>query len=454
MELLKKENMQDIAQIKRFMELCSLIPGFGKEFVKDPEGILKKYNLPLTKEDVVFYPVKEPGVMKPVYTTGKAQLYADFMAKKFEYIDETRQVCVPSNEAFKKWRERQINRCRMELGGKSNFLVHVPLTIELADGCSVGCEFCGLNAGRLKSVFRYTDENAKLFRGVLNVVNEIIGHAASEATMYFATEPLDNPDYELFLADFLKEFDKIPQITTATVMRHAERMHKLLKQIAEDGRTIYRFSVLSEELAWKILDEFTPEELLFVELLPQFSEAPSNGFVSTGRNASDTENYDNTISCVSGFVVNMARQEIRLTTPTNATKEHPTGEYILETAHFESVEDFKNIMLGMIRKYMMNIIKPSNAIGLQSYVGWRREGNEIVVESKAGTVAKFDTSKDAQNLYETVLGLIEEGTHTRREIVEKTIQMNNVGGSGTEYLFYIISKLWNMGIAVDKSGQI
>ena len=57
----------------------------------------------------------------------------------------------------------------------------------------------------------------------------IVGDAAGRGLCYYATEPLDNPDYECFLVDFHAEFGRVPQTTTAAATRDIERTRRLLR---------------------------------------------------------------------------------------------------------------------------------------------------------------------------------------------------------------------------------
>ena len=190
--------------IKRFMEYYTMIPHFCEEFDKDPEGVLSKNGFPLTPEDVTFLPMDltKPRFMEAKYPDSKGPLYADFMNRKFRHVEELLQDCRPSDERFARWRDDQIARCMLDLGPQYSSIIHTPLVFELSKGCSVGCKFCGLNAGPLRELFRYTEENAALWKDILNRVKEMFGPAAGEAPLYFASEPLDNPDYEQFKEDF------------------------------------------------------------------------------------------------------------------------------------------------------------------------------------------------------------------------------------------------------------
>lgn len=453
--LAAREDEYKIGWIKRFMEYETMIPGFHDEEVADPEAALKKYGIPLTLEEISFYPPDEddPYNMRPVFPDSDASLYTRFMKNKIAYRDKIKEDDLPALPAMRKWHKRQQGRCLAVLGARCDMLVHVPFTLELSDGCSVGCPFCGLNAGSLKKVFRYTDENAKLFRDVLTGVKEMIGEAAGQGTMYYATEPLDNPDYESFLADYMDIFGRIPQITTATALRHKELLHKLLSELNEDGRTVYRFSVLSAEDALKIFEEFTPEELVYTELLPQYDDAPACAFANAGRRGEILGEYDDTISCVTGFVVNFARGTVRLCAPTSADSDHPTGEIIFETAEFTNAQECMDAIKGMISRHMANIIAPSDRIRLRHGLKWRTEDDTIKVENGKGTVFTISSGK-SEDVYIKMLEMFSQGYHTRQEVVSKLLDKYKGMLVRSDIFFYAINRLWELGILELESGKV
>lgn len=454
-ELISKEGIKKVAWIKRFMEYESLFPGFAAEVQAGGNETLKKYGIPLDVSEIGFEnrDPHNPNHMDSARPGTVSDDYAEFMNHKFAMIDILRSECEPTNDTFKRWRARQIGRCNMQLGPKVVALIHAPVVFELADGCSVGCEFCGLNAGRLKSVFKYTEENAALFKDVLNICKEVVGDAAGSGTLYFASEPLDNPDYELFMKDYVDIFGRIPQITTATVLKHKEQMHKLLKALMEDRRQIYRFSVLSLEHAKEIFDEFTPEELVLVELLPQFEEAPTNNFVNAGRNADKNEEYGDTISCVSGFIINMARKQIRISTPTWACKEHPTGEYLLYTRDFTDAESFREALTEGIKTYMSNILGPKEELRVRPFIDCFTQGKEFVMNAHNGMEYRVKDEK-AIEIYEAIFKIIGKEYKTREEIVKEFIKLPKYNGVRTDLIFYTINKFWSMGLLECKSGKL
>ncbi len=451
----KKEDEEKIGWIKRFMEHEGLIPGFHDEVQADPAGTIRKYGFPLTPEEVSF-DRSEPGHiydMKPVFPETAASTYAKFMKSKIASRDQIKMDSVPSLEAMRKWHKRQSGRCLAQLGARSDAMVHVPFTMELADGCSVGCEFCGLNAGKLKSIFRYTDENALLFREILVGAKELIGDAAGQGTLYFASEPLDNPDYELFLKDFMEVFHKIPQITTAVALRHKDRLHELLKDVNEEGKTIYRFSCLSLETVRQIFKEFTPKELVYTELLPQFEEAPGSAFANAGRRSNKSGQLDNTISCVSGFVVNFARKTVRLTTPVPADEAHPTGEILLGEVPFEDSADCINAMKEMIRINMSNLIGPKDRIRVRKGFTYKEECGKIIIENDIGARYEMNAEKGT-DFYKNMFEIMSGGYHTKSEVVTELLKPYEGAIVRSDLFHYCINRMWESGILELESGKV
>ncbi len=449
------KDMKDIANVKRLMEYQALIPGFYDSYIKEPERFLAELGMDYTPEDVSFKPntVEDGEIrMHASFSGTPAEKYAEFMDNKLKYRNITRQLCEPGNAAMKKWRARQISRCMVQLGSRSNALIHVPLSIELSDGCSVGCRFCALASARLQSVFRYTEENAKLFNEVISVAKEIIGDAAGMGTLYFASEPLDDPDYELFKEDYTKCFGTIPQITTARSTMNIERLRPLLREINENQKVIYRFSLLSEEMTKQVFEAFTPEELILTELLPQYEEAPSSALIKSGRGA-DGDEYENTISCVSGFIVNMARRDVKLTTPVWSSKEHPTGEAILETGSFTNAEEFRKLILGMIKRHMGNLIAPDDKIKLEDDVKFEMNDNEVKFISDRGIVLTMEVKGDP-SVFRKMVDLLSSGFLTKREIISKLCQDQEGIVVATEFLYHALNRWWNLGLIKCESGRL
>lgn len=445
----KDEDLHDIAQIKRFIEILALVPGANEEYREQPEAFLQKYHIPFTPKDLA-YQLSNPGDFrsaKAIHRGTGIEKYIAFTTNKLNWRDSLRESSTPENEIMKKWRSRQIIRCEGAFGFQNHSYIHTVLTIELSSGCSVGCDFCGLNAGKLRKIYRATPENMQEWREILTISKDIIGDAAGYGTCYYATEPMDNPDYEKFVAVYKEIFGRLPQITTAAALRDKERTRKLIHEMTAEGDTIYRFSVQSLEQLQEIRDTFTPEELILVELLPQYKEAPSANFVKAGRNAGE-EDYEGTIACLTGFVVNMAEHTIRLSTPVHASKLHPTGEAVICREIFSDAEDFREKMKMMIQKHMKLLIGPREKIRLYPYFDCDITKKRVKIESKAHYVIKYEKPEEILCLKE-LLPLLEKGTMTRSEIVSCLQENKKKWGCEPEYLFFLLNYFWKQGLLVD-----
>lgn len=217
--------------LKRLYECCSADPlQFSTRLRDDPSETLREIGV---GEDVVG--TDEALVMLDGLCTQSWEknpylaLYRDRVLAVEKLIRQR-----ASREQFvseKLYRYINIVRNRIfltnrEFCGHDNVLYY-PVAFELSKGCSVQCPFCGLAASRLAGIARY-EENRLLWHGILAAVLEIIGPAAGMGPCYFATEPLDNPDYERFMAGYREIFGTVPQTTTAAALREPERFRVLL----------------------------------------------------------------------------------------------------------------------------------------------------------------------------------------------------------------------------------
>lgn len=363
-ELCEPKRRPKVAALKRLFELWVLDRGFHDAFIDDPEAALAATGLDvdLRSATILLLGISKDPSPEEDLPEGLVW-YQELFEGRYRNNIYARTRELSSEPRFRDWSLRQLRRCDRELGARGKLLLNVPLSFELTSGCSVGCPFCALAAGRLKGIFRYTDENSELWCDVLARMHRVVGDAASRALCYYATEPLDNPDYELFLKDFYDEFGRIPQTTTAAAARNLERTRELLRWGLETNPHFDRFSVLSKALLDELIAAFTPEELIFCDLLPQFEEAPGANFAKAGRNSAEGEPMEGTISCVNGFTINMFERSVRLMAPTSANAEHPTGEIVYEEATFIDGADLEKVVCDMIDRHMHETIGLADIFG-------------------------------------------------------------------------------------------
>lgn len=475
MELLGKSNeemgqeeveriSQKVARFKRGLELLYLLPEAKEEMKKDPEAYLKGYGLEGLNGDemlMVLDPARQKELKDKLSLPEKRRdisealyRYQQFVGNKLYMRNQMREVyCVPSNERMRIWRERQIQRCNGTLGGVNEAFIHDVMNFELSCGCSVGCPFCGVGAKRLQKVYRHTTENAEEFRKILCSAKEILGEAAGRGTLYLASEALDNPDYEQFEEDFYQEFGVIPQITTAIPLRNPARTHALLQELYSKKSFIHRFSLRSLEEARNVLAEFSPDELLRVELLPQYPEAP--GFVPftiAGRElekklevGEEIPEQPGSICCVDGFVVNLAEKSIRLITPCRADAVHPDGVAGPEKVFYENAEDFAAKLRNMIDTYMVNELPRTEPLGFYDYYEKKTVRGQEALVSRHGGHTLLLSQLQGRGMRRTV-ELLLEGKYTKRQIAGLVMEQT---GAEPESIYWYLNQLWKLGMIRD-----
>ena len=263
------KSLVDIAHIKRFIERFNSDGRFRPEFINDPARGMQTLGLSI-----------DPDVVRPIWDQtlegndrydGRPLLaeYRKFYDEKMSLNHQVKHESNPSDSMMNTWRNRQIARLSTQIiDMNADLLVHAPVAFELSKGCSVGCYFCSLSAPKLTDVWAYNSANQYLWRDSLQAIKEVLGTAAQWGFCYWATDPLDNPDYEHFCVDFAEILGRFPQTTTAKPLVSVERTKRLLALSQQySPKIINRFSILTNRSLHKVHESFTPEELLRVELV-------------------------------------------------------------------------------------------------------------------------------------------------------------------------------------------
>ncbi len=391
----------ELATIKRFLELWTIDGSLQGRYRQDPQGVIAETGLPLTPE--ILAPFVDDEVARAFHRDlreDRAQAwplsvrrYKAFYREKRRHREQIRREVQPADPRMAAWRARQMNRCVGTLGrAKATALVHAPAAFELARGCSVGCWFCGLAAPRLQSTWPYSPENSEVWRWTLKVLRQVVGDGARHAFCYWATEPLDNPDYEKFLVDFHQVLGRWPQTTTALAAMDPERTRRLLRLGASKGAEVDRFSILSLRTLLQLHQFFSPEELLRVECLPQNPEALDTYVKATagrarhhaeepGRRTQPADDAS-TIACVSGFLLNMPDRSVRLVTPCQADERFPLGFWTLEEGRFETEQDLRTLLLGMIDRHMPASLDLERPLRLRRDLRWSVDAGVLTLSSR------------------------------------------------------------------------
>lgn len=370
LEVFEPRSFAKISYVKRFNERWQADPNFRKQVYINPQDAFARYQIKLNPEEI--RPLWDKDNKRKL---GKEISAFPLLKKCQEFNELLGHVSHKKSisDSLKKsgiqaWRERQIARTSGQfIQTFTQQLGHFPVAFELNKGCSVGCAFCGVAAPRLSDIFFYNKNNAQLWREVLEVVKDILGFAAGMGFCYWATDPLDNPDYEKFCQDFSEILGIFPHTTTALSVRDIERTRNLLKLARQKKSVFNRFSVLSLPMLNRIHQEFTPEELALVELVIQNKESETiKANVGRLREKKNQQELDysqqGTIACVSGFLFNMVERSVKLISPCHASERWPLGYIVYDQGNFTNADDLKQLLTTIISKHASTEIRPNQLI--------------------------------------------------------------------------------------------
>jgi radical SAM family RiPP maturation amino acid epimerase len=377
------ENLRQLSHIKRFMERLVADPTFRwklAQHIDDPQVVAAEYGINV--DPMQMLPLFSSEHMKYRGTEAEAQwplslLWTTYIKDVIAHRDELfRHGAQQKHAAFGVWRRRQVQRCLSELGASAGSITHPLVAYELSDGCSVGCWFCGISADRFRGHLPYTAETAELWRGVVQYMSDTFGAAAQTGFCYWATDPMDNPDYDKFIADHYKITGFLPQTTTAAPLKDVALTRRVLALFNEHQHVINRFSVISLKLLDRVHAEFSPEELFGVELVTQNREAlmaKANAgrarerrqkLRKAGKDDRIAERDDDhsTIACVSGFLVNLPNRTVRMVAPTRAGDRWPLGYRVFEEAWFADAQEFARVVDEMMARHCYSELRSSDRL--------------------------------------------------------------------------------------------
>ncbi len=327
------------------------------------------------------------------------------------------------NENFDSWRQRNIQRTKFELGLSSLGIVHTPIAFELSDGCSVGCWFCGVSAKKFRGHFSLKGGGEAEWRSLLHTAKSVVGTGMSSGFLYWATDPLDNPEYIDFLRIYREITGVVPQTTTAIPLRNVSLTKEVLSLASINRDFPTRFSVLSNSQLKQIHNTFTDEELLGVELVLQNSGASQEFKSAAGKAFSDAVSAPShskkrqqnlqaaTIACVTGFLVNIVTKTVQLISPCQPSVKWKDGFVIHAEMGYKNHTDLGQVMLDIVAKHMPITINPAVPIRLDQGLSCVEENGKFYLVSRN---ARADFTQARR-----LIQLLSEGGHTPVEIVQK-----------------------------------
>jgi radical SAM family RiPP maturation amino acid epimerase len=356
-----------VAQVKRFVERWVADAKFRAALAEAPDQAVAQWGLDVSPEDLRYLwdedyrrTVLAQGAARAVATATPACM-ALFGWVKATHRSRARMIedCQPADPVIRQWRERQMARAQTTFRKEYNEITpHIAFTIELSRGCSVGCWFCGVTAPALSDVFERTPQNIALFRGVIEALQQRFGSKAARwGFLYWASDPFDNRDYEAFALDFKEAIGGFPITTTALGLRDLERTKHFLQIAKENEAVRTRFSLMSVRQLDQLHTNFSAEEMAGIEVTAlnkgSLLKHSASGRARTSAKLDQNEEAkDQTIACVSGFLINMVAGSIQLISPCVATDRWPSGYIVFGERSFASGEEFAEAIDDLIATCM------------------------------------------------------------------------------------------------------
>ena len=429
-----------LAFVKRFLERYGADPRF-RQILRDnpdaPQRAVETYGidmdprlaLPLFHPDFVQFRFSNAAPDKwPL-----AKLWDDYISDMVACRAAYRQTgdCPDANPRFHAWRQRQMRRTANELGPVANLLQHPVFAFELSDGCSVGCWFCGISAEKFSGYYAYTEQNAGLWRSILQRTVDLFGTAAQAGFCYWATDPTDNPQYCRFLEDYYNVTGSLPQTTTARPLRDLSFTRNVLRLSREYRGLPNRFSILTLKALDSVHQAFPAEELLDVELILQNREslipkalagrARERFQILSGAGKAErlgnVEPDQTTIACVTGFLVNMINRTIRLITPVRTSERWPLGYRVYGERQFATADEYRAAIEDLIATHMSEEHDATNALRFRDDVVYASNAKGFELQTP-NTRFLFGGFQGAGRLGE----LIHRGDLTANEVQEALIR--------------------------------
>ncbi len=474
-------NRISVSHIKRFLERWSADPLFRERLKTDPKAAVTEVGLEVDPEEL--RPLWDPQADRSAELPLSALRYRAFLQLRVATRNALFASGIPKDERFADWRRRQIARSSIQMGPlERKEIVHAPACFELSKGCTVGCWFCGVGALKPGGQLAWIPENADLLRTALEAIRDLAGPEAARLTfLYWATDPLDNPHYEQFCEVYAEILGGYPQMTTAQPLKHLDRVRAILRTQLRTGdrMQVHRFSVLTLSQWTRLHQEFTPEELTFVELVAQnkgavLIKANSGKYREQARRDPTLVNQEQakvrelvevqnavsaavksealsqlqptTIACVSGFLFNLVERSIKLISPCPASDRWPLGYIVFEEARFADAAELKTRVDDLIARHMRPGLPERRAVAFLGDLQYETLPDGFQLRGRSGAVK---WRNEALGRYLQDLGeLCREGRNTA-EVISRVLEGRHpVPGATTAET---LNSLYRLGV-LDEGG--
>lgn len=409
-----------IAQVKRFTERWSGDAAWRSALAASPDSAASLFMAAGLSIDPAQLACKwhpdadahEPGLAWQVWTDWAADL------RTLRDLLRRAASTAATFPEFERWRQRQARRMAHELDPITfEAIPNVIAAYELAQGCSVGCWFCGVAAEGFRGSVVHNAQTAALWRGMLGAMVSRFGDAAATGFCYWASDPSDTPDYAAFAEDHRRITGWRPQITTARPFASAALLAELLDTPKEHRHANDRISVLTKRVLDRLHAEFDCMALLHVDLVMQLKGAVMRK-AKSGRGRRRERDDDGapfeqgSIACVSGFLVNLPERSVRMVSPCRATDQWENGYRIFGERRFDDAAGFGAAIDSLVADNVSDGPHPASPLGINESMKLAFDAQGLVIRTGAheGRVGNF-------RFLPRLIEMLRAANHTETELI-------------------------------------
>jgi hypothetical protein len=338
---------------------------------------------------------------------------------------------------FVDWRNNIISFLSLQLE-PYNFRINpfISAAFELSEGCTGNCWFCSYSALPLKRTYSF-HKNRNEWTEIINTIQKYFMMKEFSACCYWATDPFDNFDYELFSTIFLDEIGFLPSFTTYQAMRQENRIKMFLKKSYEINKhVIHRLSVRNIIEYNYVMKNYKYELKTNAELIKMFGD---DGLIKTfsGRarnyiiknnriienelnkaniSLGDNSNFINsflnsrTTACVCGILLNMCNKSMKIICPCKPSDKDPLGYKILYENEYKNALDIEKKIVSYFDNYKNKIMESRFQINIG--VTWKIEQNKLLIKT---LFKKFSIKNEYNIIIINILELVRNNYYYKYE---------------------------------------
>jgi hypothetical protein len=357
-----------IGVLKEFRDRLICDQGFSRAFNDDPKTVLNNNYEALTTRDVSLF-LSQP-VQERLGAIGDFSDRALLLRRTLDLDHFQRKhikLLHPAHSGWDVWRQLQITRYQQEDPSPRGVqITHIPFAIELTQGCSGACAFCGLSAPPLSDHGHDLTALADPFRRLLKELHGHCGELGPYGVLYWASDPLDHPHYEAYADLFADEFGTWPGTTTALAETQLDRVRQIIDSDAMERPWGLRCSLRSASAYRQICHGLSVQERAQLRLLPQYKQS-SSILAAAGRSFNPDTNprqmeVGGTIACMSGLLISLSRLDIQLITPCRAERQNRNGYRVLASTQVSLADHLVDGVPHVLRNLPCPTIHPQQLL--------------------------------------------------------------------------------------------